>query len=132
MFYCGLDIVGVSSYVFVTDGQGRKLCSGPVATTKAGLEARLRPFLRGGLAVAIEAGNQTAWIYELLVALGAEVTVVNPTLRQPRRAFRPPSAQPAFGAAPAAAGGAGPPRAEQASNKGGIYGYRAYSRPPAH
>src|SRR5262249_2876039 len=79
MFYCGLDIAGVSSYVFVTDGQGRKLCSGPVATTKAGLEARLRPFLRGGLAVAIEAGNQTAWIYELLVALGAQVTVVNPT-----------------------------------------------------
>src|SRR5262249_2392141 len=42
------------------------------------LAARLRPFLRSGLAVAIEAGNQTAWIYEVLVALGAQVTVVNP------------------------------------------------------
>jgi len=31
------------------------------------------------LAVAIEAGNQTAWVYEVLVALGAKVTVVNPT-----------------------------------------------------
>jgi hypothetical protein len=29
--------------------------------------------------VAIEAGNQTAWVYDLLVALGAKVTVVNPT-----------------------------------------------------
>jgi transposase len=76
--YCGLDIAGLSSYVFVTDGQGRKLSSGPVATMKAALEARLRPFLRGGLAVAIEAGNQTAWVYEVLVALGAQVTVVNP------------------------------------------------------
>lgn len=78
MNYCGLDIAGVSSYVFVTDAQGRKLSSGPVATTRAALEARLRPFLRGGLAVAIEAGNQTAWIHEVLIALGAQVTVVNP------------------------------------------------------
>jgi transposase len=28
--------------------------------------------------VAIEAGNQTAWVYEALVAIGAKVTVVNP------------------------------------------------------
>jgi transposase len=76
--YCGLDIAGLSSYVFVTDARGRKLAAGPVATTRVALEARLRPFLRGGLAVAIEAGNQTAWIYEVLVALGAQVTVVNP------------------------------------------------------
>jgi transposase len=76
--YCGLDIAGSSSYVFVTDAQGRKLAAGPVATTRLALEARLRPFLRGGLAVAIEAGNQTAWIYEVLGALGAQVTVVNP------------------------------------------------------
>ena len=79
MNYCGLDIAGVSSYVFVSDGQGRKLAAGPVATTRLALEARLRPFLADGLAVAIEAGNQTAWIYEVLVALGARVTVVNPT-----------------------------------------------------
>jgi transposase len=65
--------------LFVTDAQGRKLAAGPVATTRAALAARLRAFLRGGLAVAIEAGNQTAWIYEVLVALGAKVTVVNPT-----------------------------------------------------
>jgi transposase len=77
--YCGLDIAGVSSYLFVTDARGRKLSAGFAATTKAALEARLRPFLVNGLAVAIEAGNQTAWIHDLLVALGARVTVVNPT-----------------------------------------------------
>jgi transposase len=76
--YCGLDIAGVSSYLFVTDGRGRKLSAGPVATTREALEKRLRPLLRDGLAIAIEAGNQTAWIYEVLVALGAKVTVVNP------------------------------------------------------
>jgi transposase len=77
--YCGLDIAGVSSYLFVSNAHGRKLSAGPVATTRPALEARLRPLVRGGLAIAIEAGNQTAWIYELLVALGAQVTVVNPT-----------------------------------------------------
>jgi transposase len=77
--YCGLDIAGVSSYVFVTDGQGRKLSAGPVATTREALQARLQKYVAEGLAVAIEAGNQTAWIYEVLVALGAKVTVVNPT-----------------------------------------------------
>ena len=35
--------------------------------------------MRGGLAIAIEAGNQTAWVYEALVEMGAQVTVVNPT-----------------------------------------------------
>ncbi len=78
MFYCGLDIAGVSSFAYVTDAQGAKVAAGPVATTRAGLEARLRPYVRAGLAVAIEAGNQTAWIYEVLVAMGARVTVVNP------------------------------------------------------
>jgi transposase len=77
--YCGLDLAGLSSYVFVTDGQGRKLSAGPVATTRLALESRLRPYVADGLAVAIEAGNQTAWIHEVLVGLGARVTVVNPT-----------------------------------------------------
>jgi transposase len=42
------------------------------------LTQRLRPYLRGGLAVAFEAGNQSAWIHDLLAGLGAQVTVVNP------------------------------------------------------
>ena len=78
MYYCGLDIAAVSSFVFLTDAHGNKITSGPVATTRAALEARFKPYVRSGLAIAIEAGNQTAWIYEVLVALGARVTVVNP------------------------------------------------------
>ena len=78
MFYCGLDIAGSSSFVFVTDARGKKVAVGPVASTRAALEARFKPFVRSGLAIAIEAGNQTAWIYEVLVGLGAQVTVVNP------------------------------------------------------
>ena len=79
MFYCGLDIAMKSSYLYITDSQGRKLTAGEVATEKKAFSLRLQPYLRGGLSVAIEAGNQTAWIHDLLVSLGAEVTVVNPT-----------------------------------------------------
>jgi transposase len=79
MNYCGIDLAGVSSYVYLTDGRGKKLMAGEVATEKAAFERRLRRFVRGGLAIAIEAGNQTAWVYDALVGLGAQVTVVNPT-----------------------------------------------------
>jgi hypothetical protein len=78
MFYCGLDVAGLSSYGYVMDAEGRKLWAGAVATEKKALAERLRRFVRGGLTVAIEAGNQTAWVYETLVALGAKVVVVNP------------------------------------------------------
>jgi hypothetical protein len=48
MFYCGLDVAMKSSYVYITDSQGRKRSSGELATTKAGLTQRLRPYLRRG------------------------------------------------------------------------------------
>ena len=57
MDYCGLDVAGVSSYVYVANEKGRKLTCGAVETTKEALERRLKPFVRGGLSVAIEAGN---------------------------------------------------------------------------
>ena len=79
MFYCGLDIAMKSSYLYITDSEGKKLAAGEVATEKSTLTARLKPYVRGGLRVAIEAGNQTAWIHDHLVSLGAQVTVVNPT-----------------------------------------------------
>jgi transposase len=69
----------VSSYVYVTDDRGKKLTAGEVATDKAAFERRLKRFVRGGLSIAIEAGNQTAWVYEALIEMGARVTVVNPT-----------------------------------------------------
>ena len=78
MNYCGIDIAMKSSYIYITDSRGRKKTSGEILTKAGALRQRLRPYLRGGLSVAIEAGNQTAWIYDLLVDLGAEVTVVNP------------------------------------------------------
>ena len=78
MYYCGIDIAMKSSYIYITDSRGRKKTSGEIPTRAGTFCQRLRPYLRGGLAVAIEAGNQTAWIYDLLVDLGAEVTVVNP------------------------------------------------------
>lgn len=79
MFYCGLDVASVSSYLYVTDGQGRKVAAGEVPTTQQALRQRLGRFVQKGLSIAIEAGNQTAWIHEGLVELGAHVIVVNPT-----------------------------------------------------
>lgn len=79
MFYCGLDVASVSSYAHVSDDQGRRVWGGVVETQREALTSRLQAYVqRGGLSVAVEAGNQTAWIYEVLVSLGAHVTVVNP------------------------------------------------------
>lgn len=78
MNYCGIDLAGVSSYAFVTDEKGRKLWSGPVETTKPAFEWLVTKFLPQGLAIAVEAGNQTSWVYEELRNLGAKVVVVNP------------------------------------------------------
>ena len=78
MDYCGIDLAGLSSYVYVTDDRGKKRTAGEVATDQVAFERRLRRFVRGGLSIAIEAGNQTVWVYEALVEMGAKVTVVNP------------------------------------------------------
>jgi transposase len=78
MRYCGIDLGGMSSYVYITDRLGRKLKCEPVPTTKDGFKRSLGPSLREGLKIAIEAGNQTAWVYECLKELGAEVVVVHP------------------------------------------------------
>ena len=78
MIYCGLDVATVSSYLHVSDEKGKRLVSGPVATKTEALQERLGRFVPDGLKVAIEAGNQTAWLHETLTRMGAEVTVVNP------------------------------------------------------
>ena len=46
MSYCGLDFAMKSSYVYITDSQGRKKTSGEVETGKAALTRRLRQNLR--------------------------------------------------------------------------------------
>lgn len=78
MYYCGIDIAMKTSYLYITDSQGRKKISGEISTQYMALSHRLRPYVSKGLKIAIEAGNQTAWVYDCLVRLGAEVVVVNP------------------------------------------------------
>jgi len=78
MNYCGIDVAMKSSYLYITDGRGRIRGKGELPTTAEDFRRALRRFIPDGLKVAIEAGNQTAWIHDLLVELGAEVTVVNP------------------------------------------------------
>jgi len=70
--YCGIDIGGLSSYVYLSDAAGRKKWNGEVKTSRGMFAAVLKRYLRGGLKVAIEAGNQTAWIHAVLVDLGAQ------------------------------------------------------------
>jgi transposase len=78
MHYCGLDVSRKSTHVYIEDAQGRRVKREVVATTPAGLEAALGRLAERGLKVAIEAGNQTAWIVDLLRELGAKVHVVHP------------------------------------------------------
>lgn len=78
MDYCGLDVSGKSTHVYIEDEQGRRVKRAVVPTTPAGLERTLERYTARGLAVAVEAGGQTAWIYDLLMELGAKVHVVHP------------------------------------------------------
>ncbi|GIW92896.1 MAG: hypothetical protein KatS3mg110_0937 [Pirellulaceae bacterium] len=78
MNYCGIDLGGESSYVFVTDAKGTKLWAGTIKTTATAFQELVKKFSKEGLAIAIEAGNQTNWVYRTLVDAGAKVTVVNP------------------------------------------------------
>ena len=78
MNYCGIDLAGVSSDAYVSDEKRKKLWARSIPTACAGFELLVEKFSRDSLAIAIEAGNQTAWVYETLVELGAQVTVVNP------------------------------------------------------
>jgi transposase len=77
MFYCGLDVASVSSFFCVKNALGARQARGEFATTREGLTGALKRFVKAGLKVALEAGNQTAWLHETLVELGAEVVVVN-------------------------------------------------------
>ena len=106
MNYCGIDLAGLSSYVYITDKRGEKLHSGFVETSKESFAKLLKPYLRYGLKVAIEAGNQTAWVYETLVKLGAKVTVVAPVRRVPDTTTAvPPRTCPAATERPVTVGG---------------------------
>ena len=78
MHYCGLDVSRKSTHVYIEDAQGRRVTRGIVGTTPAGLAGAVERYTARGVRVAIEAGNQTAWIVDLLRELGAKVHVVHP------------------------------------------------------
>jgi transposase len=78
MHYCGLDVSRKATHVYIEDAQGRRVKSGMVSTTPSELSKAVERYAERGLRVAIEAGNQTAWIVDLLRELGAKVHVVHP------------------------------------------------------
>ena len=78
MHYCGLDVSRTSTHAYIEDGQGRRVKYAGVPTTPTGRAGVIDPYTERGLRVAIEAGNQTAWIVDLLRKAGAKVHVVHP------------------------------------------------------
>jgi transposase len=78
-----MDIASKSSFIRVTTKFGRKVMAREIETTREGIESCLQRYVREGLKVAIEAGNQTAWIHQVLVEMGAKVTVVHPAKVKP-------------------------------------------------
>ena len=78
MHYCGLDVSRKSTHVYIEDGQGRRVKYAVVPTTPPGLAGVIEAYIERGLRVAVEAGNQTAWIVDLLRESGAKVHVVHP------------------------------------------------------
>ena len=78
MHYCGLDVSRKSTHVYIEDGQGRRVKYAVVPTTPPGLAGVIEAYTERGLRVAVEAGNQTAWIVDLLRESGAKVHVVHP------------------------------------------------------
>jgi transposase len=78
MYHCGLDVSRKSTHVCIENGQGRRVKQVVVPTTPEGLQAAVAGYTDRGLRVAVEAGNQTAWIVDVLRELGAKVHVVHP------------------------------------------------------
>jgi transposase len=78
MYYCGLDVSRKSTHAYIEDAQGRRVKYAVVPTTPTGLAGVIEPYAERGLRVAVEAGNQTAWIVDLLREAGAKVHVVHP------------------------------------------------------
>ena len=78
MFYIGSDVSEKSSYVYVTDGRGRKVESKEIPTDKDGYRQYFKQWKDKPVKVAIEAGGHSRWIYDTLKKLGISVYIVNP------------------------------------------------------
>lgn len=79
MIYCGIDVALKSSYLYLTDAQGKKIAAGEIPTERAEFKKALARFVKQGLSAILEAGGSTSWIYHALVDMGALVTVVSPS-----------------------------------------------------
>jgi transposase len=78
MHYCGLDVSAKSTHVYIEDEEGRRVRRTIVTTTPEGIRGALARYQDGRLTVALEAGNQTAWIHDELRELGCKVHIVHP------------------------------------------------------
>jgi len=78
MFYIGSDVSEKSSYVYVTDGQGRKVESQEIPTDKDGYRQYFKRWMNKPVKVAVEAGGHSRWIHDTLKKLGISVYIVNP------------------------------------------------------
>jgi len=78
MFYIGDDVSEKSSYVYVTDGRGRKIESQEIPTDKDGYRQYFKKWVGKHVKVAVEAGGHSRWIHDTLKKLGISVYIVNP------------------------------------------------------
>lgn len=78
MFYIGCDVSEKSSYVYVTDGKGKKAESQEIPTDKDGYRQYFKKWMDKPVKVAVEAGGHSRWIHDTLKKLGINVYIVNP------------------------------------------------------
>ena len=78
MFYIGSDVSEKSSYVYVTDGRGRKVVSQEIPTDKDGYRQYFKRWMNKPVTVAVEAGGHSRWIHDTLKKMGISVYIVNP------------------------------------------------------
>ncbi len=78
MFYIGSDVSEKSSYIYVTDGKGKKVESLEIPTDKDGYRQYFKKWVGKQVKVAVEAGGHSRWIHDTLKKLGISVYVVNP------------------------------------------------------
>jgi transposase len=78
MFYIGSDVSEKSSYVYVTDGRGRKIEGQEIPTDKDGYRQYFKKWVGKHVKVAVEAGGHSRWIHDTLKQFGISVYIVNP------------------------------------------------------
>ncbi len=78
MFYIGSDVSEKSSYVYVTDGRGKKIESQEIPTDIDGYRQYFKRWMHKPVMVAVEAGGHSRWIYDTLNKIGISLYIVNP------------------------------------------------------